>query len=104
VPGKTRIDISTIILNAAVPMPHYELNSSSLAGEDPRGASKGERDVYWSNEAGYIKTPIYGRELLVPGNRVIGPAVVEAEDTTYVIPANKSYYIGKYAHGVLEEV
>ncbi len=104
VPGKDRIVISTIILNAAVPMPHYELNSSSLAGEDPGGASRGERDVYWSNESGYLKTPIYGRELLVPGNRVIGPAVVEAVDTTYVIPANKSYYIGKYAHGVLEEV
>ena len=47
----------------------------------------------------------YGRDgWLVPGNRVNGPAVVEAKDTTYVIPADKSYYISEYSHGVLEEV
>jgi len=103
-PGKARIAISTIILNAVVPMPHYELTSSQTTDEDPSGASRGERDIYWSTEAGYLKTPIYDRELLVPGNRVIGPAVVEAKDTTYIIPAGKSYYIGKYSQGVLEEV
>jgi len=102
--GSAKIAISTVILNAIVPMPHYELTASALAGEDPGGASRGERDVYWSPEIGYRKTPIYDRELLVPGNRVIGPAVVEAKDTTYVIPANKSYYISEYSHGVLGEV
>ncbi|HUT67507.1 MAG TPA: hydantoinase/oxoprolinase family protein [Dehalococcoidales bacterium] len=101
--GPAKVTVSTIILNAVVPMPHYELTSSPLAGEDPGRASRGERDVYWSPEVGYLKTPIYDRELLAPGNRVIGPAVVEAKDTTYVIPANKSYYIGEYSHGVLEE-
>ena len=101
--GPARVTISTIILNAAVPMPHYELTSSPLAGEDPGGTLREERDVFWSPEVGYRKTPIYDRELLVPGNKVIGPAVVEAKDTTYVIPANKSYYIGEYSHGVLEE-
>ena len=85
-------------------MPHYELNPSPLAGEDPGGAFRGERDVFWSPEVGYRKTPIYDRGLLVPGNKVIGPAVVEAKDTTYVIPVDKSYYISEYAHGVLEEV
>ena len=101
--GPARVAISTIILNAAVPMPHYELTSSPLAGEDPGGTLREERDVFWSPEVGYRKTPIYDRELLVPGNKVIGPAVVEAKDTTYVIPANKSYHIGEYSHGVLEE-
>ncbi len=101
--GPAKVAISTIILNAAVPMPHYELTSSPLAGEDPGGTLREERDVFWSPEVGYRKTPIYDRELLVPGNKVIGPAVVEAKDTTYVIPANKSYYIGEYSHGVLEE-
>lgn len=101
--GPAEVAISTIILNAVVPMPHYELTSSPLAGEDPGGTLREERDIFWSPEAGYRKTPIYNRELLVPGNKVIGPAVVEAKDTTYVIPAGKSYYIGEYSHGVLEE-
>ena len=99
-----KVTISTLILNALVPMPHYELSPSPLAGEDPGGAFRGERDIFWSPEVGYRKTPIYDRGLLVPGNKVIGPAVVEAKDTTYVIPADKSYYISEYSHGVLEEV
>lgn len=104
VPAKASIAVSTVILNAVVPMPHYELTTSRLAAEDPSAASRGQRDVYWSTGAGYLKTPIYDRDLLVPGNRVIGPAVVEAKDTTYVIPAGKSYRIGEYSQGVLEEV
>jgi len=99
-----KITISTVILNAVVPMPHYELTTSSPAGEDPGGALRGERDIHWSPETGYRKTPIYDRGLLVAGNRVIGPAVVEAKDTTYIIPANMSYSISEYSHGVLGEV
>jgi len=99
-----KVAISTIILNAVVPMPHYELTSSPLSSEDPGGALSEKRKVFWSVETGYRETPIYNRELLLPGNRVIGPAVVEAKDTTYIIPANKSYYVGEYSHGVLEEV
>jgi N-methylhydantoinase A len=102
--GSAKVTVSTLILNALVPMPHYELNSIPLAGEDPGGALREERDVFWSAKSGYQKTRIYNRELLVPGNRVIGPAVVEAKDTTYVIPANKSYSISEYSHGVLREV
>jgi N-methylhydantoinase A/oxoprolinase/acetone carboxylase beta subunit len=101
--GAAKVAVSTVILNAVVPMPHYELTASPLSGEDPGGALKGQRDVFWSPETGYRKTPIYDRELLTPGNKVNGPAVVEAKDTTYIIPANKSYYIGEYSHGVLGE-
>jgi N-methylhydantoinase A/oxoprolinase/acetone carboxylase beta subunit len=102
--GPAKVTVSTLILNAFVPMPHYELSPSPLAGEDPSAALREERDVFWSPEAGYKKTPIYNRELLMPGNRVIGPSVVEAKDTTYVIPANRSFYISEYSQGVLREV
>jgi N-methylhydantoinase A/acetophenone carboxylase len=97
------ISISAILLNASIPMPHYELYSSALSGEDPGKAFRLERDVYWSPETGYRRTPIYDRELLVPGNKVTGPAVIEAKDTTYVVPAGRSYSISQYSHGVLEE-
>jgi len=102
--GSAQINISSIVLNALVAMPHYELNPSPLAGEDPSGALSEEREVFWSLETGYQKTPIYERGALVPGNRVVGPAIIQATDTTYVIPANKSFYISEYSHGVLREV
>lgn len=102
--GAGKVTISTITLNVLVPMPHYELRPDPLTGEDPRGAFREERDVFWSPEVGYHKTPIYERGSLVPGNRVIGPAIIEAKDTTYVIPANRSFDISEYAHGILREV
>jgi N-methylhydantoinase A len=102
--GSAKVTVSTIILNACVLMPHYELSPSPLADEDPSGALREKRDVFWSPAAGYQTTPIYNRELLMPGNRVIGPAVIEAKDTTYVIPANRSYYISQHSHGILGEV
>jgi len=102
--GLAKVTISSIVLNALVSMPHYELNTSPLSGEAPDHALRGERDVFWSPEVGYQKTPIYERGSLVPGNRVIGPAIIQATDTTYVIPANRSFYISEYSHGVLREV
>jgi N-methylhydantoinase A len=102
--GTGKVTVAGMILNALVAMPHYELTASPLAGEDPKGALRGERDVFWSPESGFRKTPIYDRGQLLPGNRVVGPAVVEASDTTYVIPEGKAFSISKYSHGVLEEI
>jgi len=102
--GSGKVTISTVILNALVPMPHLELKPESLAGEDASNALKGEREVLWSTKFGYQKTRIYERELLVPGNVVVGPAIVQARDTTYVISADWSLRVDKYSHAVLKEV
>jgi len=98
------IVIYTIVLNAVIMMPHHKFKAAELAGQDPRSARKGEREVFWSPKSGYQKTPVYKRELLLPGNVVTGPAIVEAKDTTYVIPANYSLTIDKYSNGIIREV
>ena len=94
----------TTMLNAAVTMPHWRFQAVEPGGPDPRKALRGERDVFWSPEAGYRKTPIYDRDRLAPGNLVKGPAVIEARDTTYVIPADWVLSIDKYSNAILEEV
>jgi N-methylhydantoinase A/oxoprolinase/acetone carboxylase beta subunit len=38
---------------------------------------------------------------MVPGNVVIGPAVVDAKDTTYVIPAGMSLHMDKYSNTIM---
>jgi N-methylhydantoinase A/oxoprolinase/acetone carboxylase beta subunit len=37
----------------------------------------------------------------VPGNEVSGPAVVEAKDTTYVIPGGAALHIDAYSNAVI---
>jgi N-methylhydantoinase A/oxoprolinase/acetone carboxylase beta subunit len=44
----------------------------------------GERRVYFK-EQGHVPTAVYRRELLAPGNVVLGPAVIEAVDTTAIV-------------------
>ncbi len=101
---KGSIRLLTTLLNAAVTMPHWQFQAVELGPQDPRKALRGEREVFWTPGEGYRKTPIYDRDLLEPGNLVKGPAVIEARDTTYVIPADWVLNIDKYSNAVLEEV
>jgi N-methylhydantoinase A len=98
------IRVLTTMLNAAVTMPHWQFRAFEPGSPDPAGAGKGEREVLWSPGEGYRKTPVYDRDRLAPGNVVKGPAVIEARDTTYVIPAGWALSVDKYANAILEEV
>lgn len=97
------IAISGVVLNARIPMPHLTLKTSEMVEADPSKAMKSSRQVFWSPKTGNQNTPVYDLELLAPGNIVAGPAVVEAKDTTYVVPAEMSLYIDEYSNIVMKE-
>jgi N-methylhydantoinase A/oxoprolinase/acetone carboxylase beta subunit len=82
--------------------PHYQLPVFGEQGHDPLKARKGTRDVYFGD--GYVNTQIYERDLLQCGNRIEGPAIIEAADTTYVVPPNWSYTVDKYLNGIMEVI
>jgi len=94
--------IERIALQAECITPHYQLPVFGDQGHDPLKAGKGARDVYWGN--GYINTKIYERDLLHCGNRIEGPAIIEAADTTYVVPPNWCYTVDKYLNGIMEVI
>ena len=94
--------IESFILKAIVPTKKIELPKMKLEGSDPRGARKGERAVYWPEGKTYKTTPIYAYELLRPGNTMEGPAVVEGEYTTLVVPAGMKFSIDERGLGILE--
>lgn len=89
-------------IKAAIPIPHYKPLAYTPVGADPKDALKGRREVYWVN--GTREVNIYERKLLRCGNTVEGPAIIESEDTTYVIPEGKKYTVDKYLNGVIEKV
>jgi len=98
------IRLLTTLLNATITMPHWQFQAVELGHQDPQKALRGEREVCWTPQEGYRNTPIYERDLLEPGNLVKGPAVIEARDTTYVIPEDWVLNIDKYSNAILEEV
>ena len=92
--------IERISLKAECVTPHYQLPEFSEQGIDPKKAQKGAREVYWG--ANRVKTNIYERALLQCGNKIEGPAIIEAPDTTYVIPSGWNYTVDKYLNGIME--
>ena len=87
-------------LNASAPVSHYQFPSQSYAGQNPEKAYKGGRKVYW--EDGFTEANVYEHKLLQSGNVVMGPAVIESEDTTVLVPPGQKYTVDKFLNGSLE--
>jgi N-methylhydantoinase A/acetophenone carboxylase len=93
------IEIETFILKAAVAMPKYSLKKKN--GEASFDAAyKGTRKVCWDS-MGYIDTPVYNFNLLGSGCRIEGPAVIEAADTTLVIPQSYTFSMDELGCGLM---
>jgi N-methylhydantoinase A/oxoprolinase/acetone carboxylase beta subunit len=96
------IFIESFILKAIVPTKKIEMPKLKLEGPSPAAARKGERPVYWPSEKDFRPTPIYTYESLRPGNTVEGPAIVEGEYTTLVVPPALHFSIDNRGLGTLE--
>ena len=96
------IFIESFILKAIVTTPKVDLPKSPLEGRDPSAARKGERPAYWPDEKAYRPTSIFTYEALRPGNVIEGPAVVEGEYTTIVVPPSMRLSIDERGLGILE--
>ncbi|MCK4862667.1 MAG: hydantoinase/oxoprolinase family protein [Dehalococcoidales bacterium] len=94
------LEILNIRLRATSPAAHPELPLYEPVGKNPEEAFKGHRDVYWKD--GYLQTAIYGQSRLECGNVISGPAIIESDDTTILIPKGKKYTVDTLLSGVIE--
>ncbi|WP_054952683.1 hydantoinase/oxoprolinase family protein [Flaviflexus massiliensis] len=81
----TPIEIVTCRIQAIGQSKSVELTTTEHQGEDPTPALETVRQAYFDSENGYQACPVYRRELLVAGNKLSGPAVIEQMDTTTVL-------------------
>jgi N-methylhydantoinase A len=63
-------------------------DESALAGRFPLRISGGEQ----------VEAPFYRRDDLLAGNRILGPAVIEEEMTTTVIPPECEAVVDRYGN------
>jgi N-methylhydantoinase A len=59
----------------------------------------GERQAWF--EGGFVSTPVYSWPDLVPGTTIVGPALLEADDTTVVVPPNRTATIDGFRNILL---
>jgi N-methylhydantoinase A/acetophenone carboxylase len=101
-PGGVFLD--NFVLRVTVPTWKPEVPEYPLQGADPSGALVGERAAYWPETKAWTTTPIFQFEQLQAGNVVTGPAVIEAELTTIVVPPGQKFAIDKHGLGILEAI
>jgi len=94
--------VDSFILKAIVPVQEVNLPKLPLEGHDPSAARKGERPVYWAAFSDFRPTPIFAYESMRPGNALDGPAVLEGEYTTIVVPPSMHFSIDERGLGILE--
>ncbi|SFB23970.1 N-methylhydantoinase A [Lentibacillus halodurans] len=82
-------------------VPKISLKKYRKDQTDPYKARIAQRNVFFDKEEKYITTNIYDRSLLMPNNKIEGPAIVEQMDSTIVIPPGVSAEIDEYLNIIL---
>jgi N-methylhydantoinase A/acetophenone carboxylase len=99
-PGGVYID--TFVLKASVPGQHLEMPVYELGERSPEAARKGSRQAFWPSLGGHVDTEVFDQARLRPGHIVKGPALIEGEFTTVVVPPDRRFRIGEHALGIME--
>ena len=97
-PG-ARLEIVTFRCRAAAEtlkpqLTRSETLSQSISAEAERPA----RAVYWSGPGETMDTAVFEGELLVPGNTVSGPAIVETADTTVAVHPGQTLSVDAFGN------
>jgi N-methylhydantoinase A len=94
------VEIVNLRVTALANMPRPDLGGASSDAEgDASRAVVAERNVYFRNEA--LKTNIYDRSKLQPGDSIDGPAIVEQLDSTTVVWADQTATVDGYLNLLL---
>jgi len=84
-------------------VPQAKLSPSKATGKNVNDAKTGERQVYFGKQHGMLNCQIYTRDLLEPGQRISGPAIVEQLDTTTVIHPEQEAAVDDYKNLIVRE-
>lgn len=96
------IEIVTVALRVEAELIKPTLVKGKYIGEDPEGAKKGDRQVYF--EGKWVETSIYDMDRLAVGNVVKGPAVIETWNTTFIVPPMFVVARDEYYNFVMQEL
>jgi N-methylhydantoinase A len=94
------VEILTFHVVSVVQATSAALKKSPDAGADPGQAFQGNRPVYWDDC--FIDTPVFDARRLGAGNRLPGPAVIEARNTTILIHPGQRGSVDEYLNIGLE--
>lgn len=97
------INVECFYLTAMVEEAPAPWDPAELVGpEPPKDAALDPRKAYWRALGGFKQTPVYDFHQLKPGNVILGPALVDARHTTFVIEPSWRFTLDQFFNVVLE--
>lgn len=99
----TSLSVSTLGFMVRAHAPHYNLVAEACEDSDGSAAIKRQNKLYSSNAKDFISCPVYARELLARGARIVGPALVESANTTLLVAEGWKMLLDKYDNAIFEE-
>jgi N-methylhydantoinase A len=98
------IQLVTFRVEAIGQVRKAEFRPKPLSGPDPAEALDGQREVWLPEAGGRVSVPVYARDRLLPGNRIVGPAIAEQMDSTTVVLPGMAARVDAYDNLILEAV
>ena len=95
------VEVVNLRLSATGYVPKGEVQKAQRTGKHA-DALKGKREVFFREEGGFVSTPLYDRAGLFPGARLEGPAIIEQEDSTTVLPPGARAEVDEYLNLLIE--
>ncbi|MBI5585355.1 MAG: hydantoinase/oxoprolinase family protein [Deltaproteobacteria bacterium] len=102
--GGQGLSLATVALVAQAAVEHPELAPEAPAAAPVEQARKGSRVVILDESGAGREIPVYDRALLGSGQGFAGPAVIESEQTTLLVPGGWKISFDQYNNALLEEV
>jgi N-methylhydantoinase A len=96
------VQLVTFRVEAAGVVPKASFTAQPDAGPDASAAIVARRQVWLPEAGGIVTCPIYDRERLRAGNRILGPALVEQMDATTVVLPDLVGRVEPYLNLILE--
>ncbi len=104
VPAGEPLHVTTAAWLTSAAVPHYAIAEVRRVTTAPVTARKGGRAVCLAAGQPPTEVGVYARERLAHGHEISGPAIVESDQTTLLVPAGWRLAIDRYNNAVLQAV
>lgn len=78
------VDVVSYWTIALARVPKVQLRTGHTEARGAKESRKSDRQVFFP-QAGWVSCPVYHRDFLVPGDEIVGPAIIEQVDSTTVV-------------------
>ncbi|MFJ7678480.1 hypothetical protein ACIQXQ_10600 [Peribacillus sp. NPDC097198] len=90
-----QVDVINFNLSAIGVTKKPNMQQTEYKGTSSEHAIKGYRPVSHGQKGTLVETPVYDGDILVHGNQVIGPAIIEQKVTTIVVLSGYNVLLDK---------